>query len=300
MSLSPTLTASTAPFVDLAAPDGARARVYLDGAQVASWVPAGSHDDRLFVSERALYGPGQSLRGGIPICFPQFGSFGALRQHGFARNCRWSVKAHTTDDEGARVVLQLGDSAETRALWPHAFRAELSVYVSGATLSVDLTITNTQDRATAHAGTPDVPCTFTVALHPYFRVQNAFATSVVGLGGTRYRDALREGALFEETRDPLPIDGPLDRIFYDTGDTLDMVEPHRTLRIEKRGFPDAVVWNPGAAGTSSRADFLPGDEHQMLCVEAGAIGTPVVLAAGEQWTGTQVMTAISSAAPPVS
>jgi glucose-6-phosphate 1-epimerase len=300
MSLSTVLTASTAPFVDLAAPDGARARVYLDGAQVASWIPAGSHDDRLFVSERAFYGPGQSLRGGIPICFPQFGAFGPLKQHGFARNCRWSVEQHTTNDEGARAVLQLVDSAETRALWPHAFRAELSVYVNGATLSVDLTITNTQATALEHTATSDTPFAFTVALHPYFRVQSALATAVQGLGGTRYRDALREGAVFEETRDPLPIDGPLDRIFYDTADTLDIVEPHRTLRIEKRGFPDAVVWNPGVQGTSSRPDFVAGDEQHMLCVEAAAIGTPVVLAPGEQWTGTQVMTAMSSAAPPVS
>jgi glucose-6-phosphate 1-epimerase len=292
-------TASSAPFVELASPDGARARVYLDGGQVTSWVPAGSSEDRLFVSERALYGAGQSVRGGIPICFPQFGAFGALRQHGFARNVRWSVATHTTTDEGARLVLQLSDTADSRALWPHAFQAELSVYISGATLSVDLTVTNTQDTAQADTATSDVPFRFTVALHPYFRVHDAFATTVLGLGGTRYRDALRDGAFFTETRDPLPIDGPLDRIFYDAADTLTIVEPQRSLRIDKRGFPDAVVWNPGASGTSSRVDFAPGDERQMLCVEAAAIGTPIELAPGAQWTGTQVMTAVASAAPPV-
>jgi hypothetical protein len=39
-----------------------------------------------------------------------------------------------------------------------------------------------------------------------------------------------------------------------------MREPHRTLYITKQGFPDAVVWNPGAEGTRSRADFAANDD----------------------------------------
>ncbi len=269
------------PHVDLLAPDGARARVYLDGAQVASWIPAGSSDDRLFVSANALYGEGQSIRGGIPICFPQFGATGPLRQHGFARNVRWTVESEACDTDGARVRLSLTDSDVTRAVWPYAFNAALDVAVLGALLSVSLTVTN--------AGS--VPFTFTAALHPYFRVDDAFACAVHGLRGTRYSDALRGGAMLNESATTLEIDGALDRVYFDTPNQLELLEPHRTLHIEKFGFPDAVVWNPGAEITAAKADFAAGDERHMLCVEAGVIGTPVVLAPAVAWTGTQVMTA---------
>lgn len=269
-----------APFVEVVHTDGARARVYLDGAQVASWIPAGSRDDRLFVSANACYGAGRSIRGGIPICFPQFGPFGALPQHGFARGMRWQVRAPSATDE-ATVVLQLDDTDATHAAWPHRFSAQLTVHVEGATLTVDLAVRNTDTQ----------PFSFTAALHPYFRVTDALATTVRGLRGTRYRDALRDGAMYDELSDFLAIDGPLDRVYVDTADVIELVTPERTVRIEKRGFPDTVVWNPGAAGTSSRPDFVPGDEHHLVCVEAGAIMQPVVLEPGARWMGVMVMEA---------
>lgn len=266
--------------MDVVHADGACARVFLDGAQVASWIPAGSRDEHLFVSANARYGAAHSIRGGIPICFPQFGPFGGLPQHGFARVTRWRRCDERPAADGT-VVLRLDDTEITRAAWPHRFRVDLAVQVAGASLSVELTVTNTDTAAFA----------FTAALHPYFRVENAFATIVRGLHGTRFRDALRDGAMFDETSDVLTIDGPLDRVYADTSDLIELVQPHRTLRIAKRGFPDTVVWNPGAAGTASRPDFVPGDEHHMLCVEAGAIMRPIVLEPGEQWSGAQVMEA---------
>lgn len=273
-------TADQAPFVDLHHTDGARARVYLDGAQVASWIPAGRIDDCLFVSANATYGAGRSIRGGIPICFPQFGPFGDLPQHGFARVMRWQ-RCDAPATETASVVLRLDDTDITRAAWPHRFRAELAVQVAGTSLAVELTVTNT-DTA---------PFSFTAALHPYFRVEDAFTAIVRGLRGARYRDALREGAMDTESADVLAIEGPLDRVYADTPDVIELVTPSCTLHLRKRGFPDTVVWNPGAAGTSSRVDFAPGDEQHMLCVEAGAIMRPVVLEPGRHWSGAMVMEA---------
>jgi glucose-6-phosphate 1-epimerase len=90
----------------------------------------------------------------------------------------------------------------------------------------------------------------------------------------------------------LSIDGHIDRVYYATPDVIELREPDRTLRIEKRGFPDTVVWNPGAQGTRTRADFADGDEVRMVCVEAAVVRPPVLLASGEQWVGTQRMTAV--------
>lgn len=276
-----------APALLISAADGARARVQLDGAQVTSWFPAGASDDRLFVSQRAEYGRGVSVRGGIPICFPQFGPFGPLPQHGFARNSRWTV---ADDSRAGAGELRLGlterdlpssrPEAE-RAAWPHPFSADLCVDVRGDALTVTLGVTNT--------GT--APFTFTAALHPYFAVRDAFATSVHGLAGLTYRDALLAGAERLAGSGTLGITEPLDRIYYGAPDILELREPHRTLRIEKSGFSDAVVWNPGSAGTSSRRDFAPGDEYHLLCVEAAQVRAPITLAPGARWNGMQRMIA---------
>ncbi len=88
------------------------------------------------------------------------------------------------------------------------------------------------------------------------------------------------------------VEGPIDRVYYATPDVIEMHDRTRILRIEKRGFRDTVVWNPGAEGTRTRADFAVGDEVRMVCVEAAVVRPPVVLAPGEQWVGAQLMTAV--------
>ena len=60
------------PRIELAAADGPRAEIYLHGAHVTSWFPAGATDDRLFVSTKAIFADDAPIRGGVPICFPQF------------------------------------------------------------------------------------------------------------------------------------------------------------------------------------------------------------------------------------
>ena len=46
--------------------------MYVHGAQVTSWRPAGS-EEVLFLSSKSLWEEGQAIRGGIPLCFPWFG-----------------------------------------------------------------------------------------------------------------------------------------------------------------------------------------------------------------------------------
>ncbi|MBL0170877.1 MAG: D-hexose-6-phosphate mutarotase [Gemmatimonadaceae bacterium] len=268
------------PSLHLRSPDGAHATIALDGGHVTSWVPATEHENRLFVSARSTYGPGKAIRGGIPVIFPQFGAFGSLRQHGFARLCRWTVDGSRTFAGAGRGQLHLSDSDDTRTQWPHAFSADLSIVVEGVALAVAMTIRNTDTS----------PIAFTAAFHPYFAVRDAFTTRVEGLSGCRYRDSLLEGQMVVEAAPVLQITGPLDRIYSNAPDRLVIRDGARSIIIEKSGFPEAVVWNPGIEGTRSRADFAEGEEQGMLCVEAAAIQHPIVLAPDESWTGTQRMT----------
>ena len=268
------------PASHITAPDGARAIVMHDGGHVVSWIPAGERANRLYVSERSAYGPGNAIRGGIPVIFPQFGAFGPLKQHGFARNCRWSTSPNDAVEPGT-VRLQLVDTDDTRAMWSHRFLVELDVLVAGDTLHVALHVHNT-DAA---------PFAFTAAFHPYFAMRAAFTSRVEGLTGLRYRDARRDGSVFDERDAALSIIGPLDRIYYDAPDALVIRDSDRSLHIAKHNFPDAVVWNPGSEGTASKADFVLGDELHMLCVEAALIARPRTLMPGESWSGVQTIRA---------
>jgi glucose-6-phosphate 1-epimerase len=260
---------------------GACAEVYLHGAHVTSWIPAGEATDRLFVSATAKFAEGSKIRGGVPVCFPQFAAQGSLPMHGFARTSAWElVDAHRTDAGAARVVLRLGDSPATRALWRHAFVAEMCVTVVGRTLDLLLSVEN--------AGTSEFA--FTAALHTYLRVADVHAATVRGLSGARYHDKIA-GRDDVETGAELRIASAIDRIYHAAPEDLALCEPGRTLAIRASGFPDTVVWNPGPDAGAGIADLESGGYARMLCIEAAAARSPIALAPGERWRGGQTLVA---------
>jgi len=268
--------------VVITAADGARAEVYLHGAHVTSWRPAGDGAERLFVSARSRFAPDAAIRGGVPLCFPQFAAQGTLPMHGFARTAGWDLSRARRDATGAAVaVLRLTDSAATRALWPHAFVAELSVTVTGATLEIGLSVQNTGAAALA----------FTGALHTYLRVADVRQAAVHGLCGARYRDKVKGTDGEAEAAAELRVVGPLDRVYYAAPDDLELREPGRVIAIRTAGFPDTVVWNPGESGGAGMADLEPDGYARMVCVEAAAVRVPLTVNPGLPWRGTQTLTA---------
>lgn len=274
--------------VTVTSDDGARVTMHHDGAHVTSWIPSGTTEDQLFLSARSAFGRGASIRGGVPVIFPQFASEGPLPKHGFARTTRWSLRHVEQRHDGARVEMELRDDDITRAIWPHAFRALLALRVGGTTLDIGLTIDNTDSAS----------FTFTAALHSYFRVRDAYRTDITGLSGTRYRDALQHRTEDTETHPSLAILGEIDRVYFDVAGPLAIREPERGLRIVQYGFRDVVVWNPGENGLRGKTDFEAGEERHMLCVESAAVQHPITLQPGEQWVGQQLVTAVPSGREP--
>jgi glucose-6-phosphate 1-epimerase len=56
----------------------------------------------------------------------------------------------------------------------------------------------------------------------------------------------------------------------------------------------AVVWNPWDKKAKALPDFGDEDYKTMLCVDSGAIETPIVLKPFEEWTGYQELSTVSS------
>jgi len=280
--------------LELLAPDGARATLLLHGAHLVSWVPAGGAE-QLYLSPKSVFATGQAIRGGVPVCFPQFAGRGPLKKHGFARTKPWQLVSAEVGDDDALAVLRLTDDAASRMVWPHGFEAELSVRVAGQTLELELACENTGESEFE----------FTTALHSYLRLGTLGDASLSGLAGLHYLDAVT-GQTQRQRSDLLLPGSPglqdLDRIYYQVGQPLLLTEqgegPVRRLEIRQQGFADAVVWNPGAAKCAELADMPPQGYEHMLCVEAAAIEHPVRLAPGESWVGLQSLSLLGPESAP--
>jgi len=266
--------------LSLTAPDGASVALSLNGGQLLSWKPAGA-PEQLYLSPRSEFVPGKAIRGGVPVCFPQFAERGPLPKHGFARTLPWELVTQEKGKDDALIVLRLRDSEATRALWPHAFELELSVRVGGRTLDIELACENTGEA----------PLQFTAALHTYLRVADLDAVSVEGLSGLRYFDSIKQAEALQ--RMDLLLTGEkgvldLDRIYFGVKERpLLVAEDRRQVVVKHQGFDDAVVWNPGPDRCAKFADMPPEGWSEMLCVEAATIRHPVELPAGEAWVGRQ-------------
>ena len=117
------------------------------------------------------------------------------------------------------------------------------------------------------------------------------ATTIHGLKGANYFDKVGGIPDCREMADALRIAGPVDRIYRTAPRDLEVRERDRATVLRATGFPDTVVWNPGAEAATSLADLEPDGERRMLCVEAAAAAAPVALVAGASWQGSQSLTA---------
>ena len=269
--------------------DGATAEIHWNGAHITSWRPSPANRERLFLSRRSKRGEGVAIRGGIPVIFPQFASEGPLPKHGFARTVRWELREQAEDGV---VTFDLRDTEATRAIWPASFLATLTARIGGRQLATILTVENTGDA----------PFHFTAALHTYLRVDDIAQAEIVGLHGSRYRVSSVPTELRVDTDDELRISGEVDRVYVNAPARVTLREPGHELHVDSTNFPDVVIWNPGAEKAAALTDLDPGGERHMVCIEAGAIQEPVILAPGQSWSATQTLIVTDDAtedAPPL-
>ena len=251
------------------APAGA-AEIYLHGATVTSWVPRGG-SEVIFTSRQAVFDGSTAIRGGIPLCLPEFGvgiNGDAVPKHGWARIAPWRLRTVTTTDGGVRVLLSVSRDRLT-ALY------EVEV---GETLRLGLSLRN--------EGTE--PRTVEAAAHTYLSVHDVTASVISGLAGASYSDNLarspKEARHVQEG--DVTISGPVDRI-YDSAEPITVTDPghQRTIRVDKRNAPSTIVWNPWSTYSAPLPDMADDEFPAMVCVESGAVREHApTIAAGASWS----------------
>lgn len=273
------------PALALRTASGASALLSEHGAQLLSWMPQDG-EECLYLSPQASFDGASAIRGGVPVCFPQFARRGPLPAHGFARNLRWTVEEERSGADFALVILSLSADERTRALWPHEFRAELSVLIEDRRLEIELEVEN-RDAAAFE---------FTAALHTYLAVGEVEYSQLEGLHGHQFEDSTAgdaaNGNLQRDSGDVLRVEAEVDRIYRDVGRALLLRTPQRNIGIHAEGFPDVVVWNPWEARSRALADLPDDGFRRLLCVEAAAAHRPLRIDAGKRWVGRQSLVAL--------
>lgn len=266
--------------IRLSGPRGASAVVSRLGGQVLSWVTPDGRE-RLFLSERAVFEGNTPIRGGVPVCFPQFAGLGALPKHGFLRTRSWEISGQNLGDDYAMVSLRVADDEASRKIWPHPFAAEITVVLEANRLDLELAIENTGSAELA----------FTGALHTYLRVVQVEDVALEGLYGFHFRDATRDNAVVRDSGIELTVDAEIDRTYRDARRPLLLQAGNLSLGIHAEGFPDVVVWNPWVEKCAALPDMAPDGWRRMLCVEAAAT-RPQTVAPGETWSGRQTLVVV--------
>jgi len=215
----------------------------------------------LWVSRASRFARDAAIRGGVPICFPWFGTRAGHPEspsHGFARLSEWSVFGAENDGEDVIVRMRLTDEDVAVAAWACRFEAIFTVTV-GARLSLSLQVTNRGGEAV----------TFEEALHAYFDVRDIRDTEVTGLEQTPFLDRLAGSELVPGEPDPVRFGSPTDRIYVGTraSTTVHDVKGGRSVLISKEGSDATVVWNPWIDNARAMADFGDDDWKRMVCVE---------------------------------
>jgi glucose-6-phosphate 1-epimerase len=266
------------PAVELALPQGDTLRVMLHGAHVLSWGSGGQ--ERLYLSPQSSMDGQAAIRGGVPLCFPQFNQRGPMAErlpkHGFARHLPWQADAPLLSADSAQLCLHLQDNARTRAWWPQAFALQLHITLRPGALRISLKVHNTDTQ----------PLAFSGALHTYLAVPDVTQATLQGLGGQPEWDSLTN--THAQAANTLRFATEFDRVYEAGPQPMTL---NGSLQISQSpSWANTVVWNPAQDLCQRLADMPDDGWRHMLCVEAAQVYAPITLPAGGRWEGWQQLT----------
>ncbi|WP_433967188.1 D-hexose-6-phosphate mutarotase [Tunturiibacter gelidiferens] len=246
----------------------ATATVYLQGAHLTAWQPAG-HQPAIFTSRKTDFAPGKAIRGGVPIAFPWFatrhdGKTGP--SHGFARIQDWTLAFAALAGDDLHLTFTLGPNDLSRSLGYDHFRLAYQLTV-GRTLTMQLTVANDADT----------PLVFEEALHTYYAVADVHEIAITGLDGVSYLDKV-DGLKEKLQHGDITVTGPTDRVYLDTTGTCKLNDHagRRRIAVAKTGSNTTVVWNPWESGAAKLADMDPTEWHEFVAIETVNAATDAI------------------------
>lgn len=240
------------------------------GAQILSY----QHDEQpplIWLSEQAAYRHGQSVRGGVPVCWPWFGDLkrnpmaiqGMHLQperapaHGLVRDIDWQLRGIDSQGDDVNLEFAFNSAEQPLADWPHT--AELTLRIRLAD-QLHLELRN-RNLGTA-------PLAVSQALHSYFAVSDIRQIQVEGLHGCSYIDTLENWQTREQSG-ALVFSGETDRIYLDTPARMSIIDAawQRRIQLSSVGTRSAVLWNPWTDKARRLSQFAPDAWQRMLCIE---------------------------------
>jgi tagaturonate reductase len=250
----------------------ATALIYLHGAHVAGFSPAG-HQPVLWLSEFGAYSDDAAIRGGVPICFPWFGTNktdAAAPNHGWARLADWSLVDTARRGDAARLTFQLTQNSAGVPVGFQPFTAQYTVTV-GAQLELEFAVHN--DGTTSF--------TFEEAFHTYFAVGDVTTTILTGLETLPYLDRSTTPASTGSSLLSVTFHGrEIDRLYPMPPElTLRDTANDRTLAAVSWNAAQTVVWNAGELKAAAIADYGDAEWTETVCVETCNVGDHLVTVA---------------------
>ena len=235
----------------------ASAKISLQGAHLFEYKTL-NEEPLLWVSKASNFKVGESIRGGVPICWPWFGMHKtdtSLPQHGFARTSIFSHVDTKESKDSTELTFLLKSSKETLDMWKYKFELEYKVTI-GAELKLELTTNNCDKEA----------FNITQALHTYFNTSDTSNVHVKGLENKPYFDAL---TCENKTQNGIiKIDREVDRVYQHVNTPITIVDKNRSITITNEGSDSVVVWNPWI-DKCSRMSAMNSDSYKtMLCIES--------------------------------
>lgn len=281
--------------VFLSANGGGRStcEISLYGGHILSWIVDGR--ELLFMSSKAEIGvEGKAIRGGIPICWPQFGGFDNVaagapkKKHGLVRTSNlWKVAGSA---HGSEVTLRLAPDENMKQAWRGDFAIFLRVSLDVDRLQIMFKVENHHSSS---------PLEFTGALHTYFNVEDSAECRVMGLKDCVCEYGVKDKFTGDEKESrPMvsfgpgsvgyPSDGSLahpevENMYGSANDEITLYAKSHCIRLTKSNWTDWVLWNIGQEKAPSMSDLGEGEHKNYVCIEAAAASRPVVVPPETSW-----------------
>jgi len=233
----------------------ASAKIALQGAHIFEYVT--KRGSLLWLSEISAFQSGVAIRGGIPLCWPRFGSLdSSLPQHGFARTEMFElVEVIEKDAATTEILMRFSDSHATRQIWDYKFVLEVKITLTQE-LKIELTTTNKDTKEMM----------LTQALHTYFNITDISNITIKGLEEKPYLDTLTNEQ--RSDKNSITVDKEIDRVYQEVDRDIILIDIKKEIKLHTEGSSSVIVWNPWIEKCSKMSYMNKDAYKEFICIES--------------------------------